>query len=199
MIPDRLLALMHRLTDKTVFAELLAPVERALSRVRQGRSVGRVLDMPDFIALGVLRHLQGMQALREQVQALLHLDPSEATHAPLARSTWSDALAAPTRLAVLSAAIPGLVGDARAVLPDRLSGIPGLGQRPVRAIDGTYQKESAHFRRRTPKEGGQDNPKGHALLSFFNLRLGVAEDVHVDTRSRHETLLLRDYGSGVRS
>jgi hypothetical protein len=199
MIPDRLLALMHRLTDKTVFAELLAPVERALSRVRQGLSVGRVLDMPDFIALGVLRHLQGMQVLREQVQALLHLDPSEATHAPLARSTWSDALAAPTRLAVLSAAIPGLVGDARAVLPDRLSGIPGLGQRPVRAIDGTYQKESAHFRRRTPKEGGKDNPKGHALLSFFNLRLGVAEDVHVDTRSRHETLLLRDYDRGAQA
>ena len=60
MIPDRLLALMQRLTDKTVLAELLAPVERALSRVRQGLRVGRVLDMPDFIALGVLRHLQGM-------------------------------------------------------------------------------------------------------------------------------------------
>ena len=87
MIPDRLHALMQRLTDKTVLAELLAPVEGALSRVRQGFSVGRVLDMADFIALGVLRHLQGMQVLREQVQALLHLDPSEATHAPLARST----------------------------------------------------------------------------------------------------------------
>ena len=46
MIPDRLHALMQRLTDKTVLAELLAPVERALSRVRQGLSVGRVLDMP---------------------------------------------------------------------------------------------------------------------------------------------------------
>lgn len=199
MIPDRLLGLMQHLTDKTVFADLLAPVERALSRVRQGLSVGRVLDMPDFIALGVLRHLQGTQALREQVQALLHLDPSEATHAPLARSTWSDALAAPTRLTVLSAAIPELVGDARALLPDRLSGIPGLGQRPVRAIDGTYQKESAHFRRRTPKEGGKDNAKGHALLSFYNLRLGVAEDVHVETRSRHETLLLRDYDHGAQA
>jgi len=199
MIADRLHALMHRLTDKTVLAELLTPVERALSRVRQGFSVGRVLDMADFIALGVLRHLQGMEVLREQVQALLHLDPSETTHAPLARSRWSDALAAPTRLAVLSAAIPVLVGDARAVLPDRLSGIPGLGQRPVRAIDGTYQNESAHFRRRTPKEGGHDNPKGHALLSFYNLRLGVAEDVHVETRSRHETLLLRDYDQGAQA
>jgi hypothetical protein len=40
-------------------------------------------------------------------------------------------------LAVLSVAIPGLVGHALAVLPDRLAGIPGLGQRPVRAIDVT--------------------------------------------------------------
>jgi hypothetical protein len=63
----------------------------------------------------------------------------------------------------------------------------------VRAIDGTYQGESAHFRRRTPNEGGQDNPKGHALLSFYNLRLGVPEDVQVETRSRHETAILRDY------
>ena len=144
-----------------------------------------------------MRHLQGMPVLCEQVQALLPLDPSAATHAPLARSTWSDALAAPTRWVVLTAAIPGLVSHARAVLPDRLSGIPGLGQRPVRAIDGTDQKESAHFRRRTPKEGGKDNPKGHALLSFSNRRLGVAEDVHVETRSRHETLLLRDYDPGA--
>ena len=30
MIPDRLHALMQRLTDKTVLAELLAPVEGAL-------------------------------------------------------------------------------------------------------------------------------------------------------------------------
>ena len=38
-----------------------------------------------------------------------------------------------------------------------------------------------------------DNPKGHALLSFYDVRLGCVADVHVDTRSRHETLLLRDY------
>ena len=94
---------------------------------------------------------------------------------------------------VLKEALPALVADAAAVLPDRLADIPGLGTRPVRAIDGTYQGESAHFRRCTPKEGGEDNPKGHALLSFYNLRLGVPEDVHVETRSRHETAILRDY------
>ena len=60
-------------------------------------------------------------------------------------------------------------------------------------MDGTYQKESAHYRRRTPRQGGQDNPKGHALLSFYDLRLGCPADVYTDTRNRHETTLLRDY------
>jgi hypothetical protein len=184
---------MNHLTDQTVLSELLAPVEHALTRVREAQDVGRVLSMSAFITLGVLRHLHGMSVLREQVQALHHLDPSDAAHVPLARSTWSDALAAPTRAAALTATLPVLLADARARLPDRLSGIPGLGARPVRAIDGTYQVESAHFRRQTPSQGGEDNPKGHALLSFFDLRLGVAEDVYVDTRSRHETALLRDY------
>jgi len=193
MILDRLVSLMHRLTDKTVFAELLSPVERVLARVRSAQGLGRTLSMSDFIALGVLRHLQGMGTLREQVQTLLHLDPAPGARAPLARSTWSDALCSAARLGVLKETLPGLVADAAAVLPDRLADIPGLGTRPVRAIDGTYQEESAHFRRCTPKEGGEDNPKGHALLSFYNLRLGFPEDARVETRSRHETGILRDY------
>ena len=189
---DRLQTLMHRLTDNTVLADLLDPVSRALARVRHA-AVGRTLTMADFIALGVLRQLQGTPTLREQVQTLLHLDPETAARGPLARSTWSDALAAPTREAVLRDLVPALVKEANAVLPDRLAGLPGLDDRPVRAIDGTYQAESAHCRRRTPRQGGEDNPKGHALLSFYNLRLGVPEDVRVDTRSRHETRILRDY------
>ena len=196
MIVDRLKSLMNRLTDKTVFADLLSPVERALSQVRNAESLGRVLSMPDFIALGVLRHIQGMEKLREQVQSLLHLDPAQVVRVPLARSTWSDALSASSRLAVLKATIPALRRQADVVLPDRLADVPGLGDRPVRAIDGTYQQESVHYRRRTPSAGGEDNAKGHALLSFFNLRLGLAEDVHVDTRSRAETKLLRDYDQG---
>ena len=120
MILDRLASLMHRLTDQTVFAELLSPVERVLARVRSAHGLGRTLSMSDFIALGVLRHLQGMGTLREQVQTLLHLDPAPGARAPLARSTWSDALC--------SAA-----------------------------------------------------------------RLGVPEDVQVETRSRHETAIVRDY------
>ncbi len=193
MHENRLAALMNKLTDHTVFADLIKPVERVLNKIRLGHADGRVLPMRDFVALGVLRHLKGMHTLREQIQALLHLDPGEPDRPPLARSTWSDALSATSRRTAMQALVPELVAAAKTVLPDRLADLPGLGQRPVRAIDGTYQHESAHYRRRTPKDGGTDNPKGHALLSFYNLRLGVPEDAHVDTRSRHESLMLRDY------
>ena len=192
MKSNRLTAVMKKLTDHTVFADLMKPMERALNRIRLGHADGPVLPMRDFVALGALRHLKGLQTLREQIQALLHLDPSAPDRPPLARSTWSDALSAKSRRTVMRALVPKLVSEAQIVLPDRLAHVPGLGQRPVRAIDGTYQHESAHYRRRTPKQGGTDNAKGHALLSFYNLRLGVPEDVSVETRSRHETLMLRD-------
>jgi predicted transposase YbfD/YdcC len=134
-----------------------------------------------------------MRTLREQVQSLLHWEPGTALRAPLARSTWSDALSSRHRRAVLQAAMAPLLGEARAVLPDRLAQFPALQGRPVYAMDGTYQSESAHYGRCTPRQGGEDNPKGHALLSFYDVRLGCPTDVHVDTRSRHETALLRDY------
>ena len=100
MIRERLSQLMVHLTDNTLLGELLAPMQHALCSVRGAAALGRVLSMADFIALGVLRHLRGMTTLREQVQTLLHLDPAQAAHVPLPRSTWSDALAADTRLAV---------------------------------------------------------------------------------------------------
>ncbi|WPL12520.1 hypothetical protein [Thiorhodovibrio litoralis] len=183
--------------NDTVFADLVAPVQHALAFVRRAASVGRVLSMERFIALGVWRQLQGMGVLREQVQALDHLRDQLAPQAesvvPLARSTWSNALASTERRAVLQAMIPVLMREVGAVLPDHLAGIPGLDGRPVRAMDGTYQEESAHYRRCTPKQGGEDNPKGHGELVFYNLRLGLAEDALVETRSRHEINLLRDY------
>ena len=193
MNANRLDAVMKTLADGTVFADLLEPVEPALNKIRLGYAEGPVLSMWDFVALGVLRHLKGVQTLREQVQTLLHLDPTEPNRPPLARSTWSDALSATSRLTAMRALVPTLMHEAGQVLPDRLADLPGLEQRPVRAIDGTYQKESAHFQRRTRKQGGNDNAKGHALLSFYNVRLGVPEAVHVETRSRHEQALLRDY------
>ena len=192
MNTNRLTAVMNSLTNQTVLGDLLAPVIQALAWVRGSDACTRVLSMTDFITLGVLRHLQGMPTLREQVQSLLHLEPGEALQAPLARSTWSDALASKRRGTVLEALSVSLLAEARATLPDRLAEFTALGGRPVYAMDGTYQTESAHYGRRTPKQGGEDNAKGHGLLCFYDVRLGCVADVHVDTRSRHELNLLRD-------
>jgi hypothetical protein len=140
----------------------------------------------------VLRHVLRWPALREHVQAVLHLAAEDVEKPPLARSTWSDALASPERRAVLEAAWPALLAHAQTVLPDRLGEMPGLGSRPVYAVDETYQPESPHYPRRTPREGGTDNP-GHGLLSVYDLRLGCAADVWVETRNVHELTCLRDY------
>jgi hypothetical protein len=193
MIRDRLSKLMQKLTDRTVLAQLIQPAVDALGAIRTTAKATPVLDMQQFLTLGVLRHLQGIAILREQVQELLHLDPSAETRVPLARSTWSDALASPRRLQILTDTIPELVRHADTVLPDRLAGIPGLGTRPVFALDGTYEEPSAHFRHRPPRAGGDHNPKGHGLLTFHNLRLGVPVDVQVEVRNRHEITVLRDY------
>ena len=82
MNTERLRALMKSLTHQTVLGELLAPVSRALARVRDTDAMSRVLSMADFIGLGVLRHLQGMRTLREQVQSLRHRAPGEGRGAP---------------------------------------------------------------------------------------------------------------------
>lgn len=190
---NRLTSLMHTLTNNTVFGDLLAPVQRALTCIRPSTAFGRVLSMEAFISLGVLRHLQGTQVLREQVQQTLHLDIEAVDRPPLARSTWSDALASRERQAQLRQVVGALRLQAAQTLPDRLAQIPGLGDRPVRSVDGVYQPESAHFRRCTPRDGGEDNPKGHLLLAFQNLRIGVIDDVISDTRSQHELTCLRAY------
>lgn len=190
---NRLTNLMQTLTEQTVLGDLLAPLQRALSRVRPAKAPGRVLSSEAFISLGVLRHLQGTSALREQIQQLLHLDVNAVERPPLARSTWSDALASMERQAVLRAVVAELRAEAAGALPDRLAEIPGLAGRPVRALDGTYQQESAHYRRCTPQQGGEDNPKGHALLAFQNLRIGVIDEVLSETRSHHEMRVLRAY------
>jgi hypothetical protein len=196
MNTERLAALMNALTNNTVLGDLLTPLRHVFAHLRHRDAGARVLPMQDFIGLGVLRHLQGMHILREQVQALRHRVAGVTTQVPLARSTWSDALSSPHRRDVLAATVPALVDQARSTLADRLAGFAELGGRPVYAMDGTYQEESAHYRRQTPREGGEDNPKGHALLSFYDVRLGVPADVYVDTRNRHETALLRDYDGG---
>ena len=91
----------------------------------------------------------------------------------MARSTASDALSSKKRQKILEASLEQLYKTARETLPDRLSEIPGLKDRPVYAVDGTYQKESSHYKKVTPKNGGDDNPKGHCLLPFFDVRRGI--------------------------
>jgi hypothetical protein len=185
--------LMTSLTENTVFGDLLVPIHTALKKVRYRPKQFRTLSMANFIGVAVFRHLQGINSLREQVQALSHFSNEDMEHLILARSTLSDALSSSKRLSIVSEVQKELVQQAKEVLPDRLSDIPGLGSRPVYALDGTYQQESAHYKKCTPSQGGEDNPKGHALLTFYDVRLGCPHDAYVDTRSRHETAMLRDY------
>ena len=85
-----------------------------------------------------------------------------------------------------------LVTQAATVLPDRLKGLDGIGNRPVYATDGTYQSESSHFKKITRSEGGYDNTKGHLLLTAFNLRFGVPVNIQVETDSISEIKLLKE-------
>lgn len=185
--------LMATLTEKTVFGDLISPLRRALDKVRYNPNQFNALSMLGFISVGIYRHTQGIKSLREQVQALSHISTDDMQSITLARSTLSDALSSSHRLNIVTQAQKQLVTLARDALPDRLSQIPGLGSRPVYAVDGTYQKESDHYQKCTPSQGGEDNPKGHALLTFYDVRLGCPHDLYVDTSSRHETAMLRDY------
>lgn len=191
MSSNRLSILIQTLTRGTVLGELVEPIKSSLQRVRYSAAIFRTISMPDFITLGVHRHLQANHSLREMVQQLMHTSDEELP--PVARSTFSDALASTQRRGVLRALRVPLLAQARACLPDRLGDIDIPSARPIYAMDGTYQRESVHFKKCTPRNGGYDNPKGHAALSFYDLRLGCPCDVQVETRNHHETALLREY------
>ncbi len=159
MIRERLTQLMVHLTDNTVLGQLLTPMRHALASVRGAAALGRVLSMEDFIALGVLRHLRGMTTLREQVQTLLHLDPVRAAHVPLARSTWSDALSAGSRLALLKETLTVLNAEARRRCRSR-AGIPGLGARAVGAIlTGPTSTRARTFAAARPSRAARTTPR----------------------------------------
>jgi len=191
MSSERIASVIHQLTHDTVLGDLVSPVAQALEYVRFKDGIFSAIDMNDFITLGVLRHIQASSSLRELVQQLMHIN--ESNRAPVSRSTFSDALASKHRLEVLSAVQWPLLKYATAILPDRLAQFSQLGSRPVLAIDGTYQRESAHYNRCTPGQGGEDNPKGHGLLSFYNVRLGCPCDVAIETANRHEISVLQSY------
>ena len=174
----------------TVFSEWFQPMVKALEKVRFSDKKFRALPVPTFILTGCLRQLLATETLRGQIQELFHLNEN-ASEVPIARSTWADALASSERRDVLCHATEQLITLARVQLPDVLTGVPGLDDRAVLALDATYQTESCHYSRVLPKEGGDDNQKGHMLLSYFDLRKNIPVWVRTETASQGEMRVLK--------
>lgn len=59
--------------------------------------------------------------------------------------------------------------------------------REVFAAEGTYADPSADLRHWPQQAGGDHNLKGHAVLAFFDLRLGVAVDAPMSEQSEIHT------------
>jgi hypothetical protein len=185
-------------TSGTVLEEWFSPMAKILEGCRFSDAPFKALPMAPFILSGCLRQILATSSLREYVQTLFHLDTNQ-TQAPIARATWSDALASAGRRNVLRPAVVQLVEQARSTLPDLLVHVEGIGSREVIATDATYQSESAHYDPRYPKpDGGNDNQKGHMLLSHFDVRHGIALAVTTETRSLGEMRVLkREESSGL--
>jgi len=175
----------HQISDNTVLGEWFEPMTRALEKVRFSDKRFRTLPMATFILLGCLRQIQDAVSLRAYIQSLFHLDATQ-TLPPLARSTWSDALASDTRCEILKAALLELTKMAQLELPDRLASVKGLGTRPVQASDASYVAESSHYYPRYPAQDGNDNQKGHMMLSHYDLRCGIPLSATTQTQSLGE-------------
>lgn len=183
------------LTNDTVLNDWFSPVRKALDKVRYSDKIFPTLAMGMFILQNCVRQLNSCQTLREHLQDLLHLD-EEASRAPLARSTYSDALSSKTRLKILSQATVHLGEAAAQILPDRLEGLQGIEGRQIYAMDGTYQTESCHYEKVTPSQGGTDSSKGHLQLTTFNLRTGIPVDTDIDTSSISEIRFVKERWEG---
>lgn len=187
---NRLNPLIDSLTQNTVLEQWFRPMQAALDKVRYPGAVFSVLSMPYFLLLGGLRQLQSHSSLREQVQSLMHLACT--SRVPLARSTWSDALASKKRHHITQEAFSHLLNHARENLPERFNNMPNLGSRDVIAIDASYQRESAHYNPVYPMQGGTDNQKGHMLMTFYDLRKGIPLDTKTETTSRGEMRVIKE-------
>lgn len=194
LMSQRLDNIIDILTNNTVLAQWFSPMQTALEKVRFSDKKFRTLSMSSFILLNCERQLQSMGTLREHIQHLFHLDDS-ATESALARSTASDALSSRMRAGILAEATERLANAAAQVLPDRLSGVDGIGDRPIYAMDCTYQEESSHYYPVTPKQGGQDNSKGHLQLATFDLRHGIPLNTDICTHSVSEIRFIKEYWS----
>lgn len=190
---ERCEPLYNELMNNTALADFFAPATKALSKARYAAGRFQSLPMEAFCLFGCLRHLQGIATMREQIQQLFHL--AEVQKMPVARSKYSDALSSKPRQAIVRQTVAQLVELAREQLPDRLVQLDELSGRPIYAADASYQKESAHFGRCTPKQGGEDNHKGHMMLTFYDVRLGAPVDVRLETRNQHEMLVFKHYGT----
>ena len=165
-------------------------MQTALDKVRYPEKVFGVLSMSSFLLLGGLRQLQSHHSLREQVQSLMHI--ACASRPPLARSTWSDALASKKRCFITQEAFSHLVSQAREYLPERFNDMPNLGSRDIIAIDASYQTESVHYYPVYPMQGGSDNQKGHMLMTFYDCRKGIPLDIKAETTSRGEMRVIKE-------
>jgi len=187
----RLDSLQAILLTGTVLEEWFRPMQQALEKVRYSRERFSTLSVEFFILLGCLRQLQGKKIMRDQIQSLFDIDENSAK-APLARSTWADALANPYRTEILKEAMQALVTEARKELPDRFADLTELGRRPIYAIDATYQDESSHYQACYPHDGGTDNRKGHMTLTTYDMRAGIAVDSNTETKSIDEMRFVKE-------
>ena len=187
----RLDSLQTVLLNNTVLNDWFLPMQKALNKVRYSHQRFSTLSAEFFILLGCLRQLQGMKTLREQIQSLFDLDECS-EKVPLARSTWSDALANAHRTKILREAVQVLVASARNDLPDRFAEIKELGARPLYALEATYQTESSHYRPIYPRDGGTDNSKGHMALTTYDMRTGIAIDTCTETASVDEMRFVKE-------
>jgi hypothetical protein len=187
----RLDSLQTILLHDTVLEDWFRPMQKALDKVRYSRERFFTLTAEFFILLGCLRQLQGTKIMRDQIQSLFDID-DYANKVPLARSTWSDALANPHRTEILREAVQVLVAEARIELPDRFANIKELGTRPLYALDATYQDESSHYQPSYPRDGGNDNRKGHMALTTYDMRAGIAVDSNTETTSIDEMRFVKE-------
>jgi len=188
---NRLDSLSATLLNDTVLEEWFRPMQNAIDKVRYSRKRFSTLSADFFILLGCLRQLQGEGILRNQIQTLFDID-EYSTRIPLARSTWSDALANPFRTQITRNAVQILVDEARSKLPDRFAAYAELGDRALYAIDATYQDESSHYQASYPHEGGTDNRKGHMTLTTYDMRAGIAVDSNTETTSIDEMRFVKE-------
>ena len=124
---------MHQITQGTVFGDWFSPMEEALTKVRYSDKPFTTMSMSAFILFGGLRQVLAITTLREQAQHVFHLD-TRADKMPLARSTYSDALASRFRRDILRPATDQLVNHAGTITRPivwigRDTGSPGDGDR----------------------------------------------------------------------